>query len=244
MEYYQVVCQVLKKIFLLASCSFLTAAVLYDECSLSPGLGYNKFQRYSTASVAENYRSISPQLSLMWLKNINPNWALSLEALGNYDIDLNSKNHINNGLKKFNAHAFVLDGKLTLLYQLSKKHEVRLGLGSGVGCFWLKTFINNNSAYTNYAHAYLPFGRLYKNYALTSSVHGSLMAEYSRIDSYYVQGNGYSVQNTFWLHETDTLSQGIKIDYHYWNLNLGVIKDKPWISAFQSGGLSYEIRFK
>jgi hypothetical protein len=55
---------------------------------------------------------------------------------------------------------------------------------------------------------------------------------------------GYRFENIFWLQESSTLSQGIKAHYNFWNLNLGLIRNKPWISALHSAGLSYEVRFK
>ncbi|NBW57006.1 hypothetical protein EBR43_04330 [bacterium] len=220
------------------------AGTFYDHITLSPGLSYDQFFRYSSAVVGENYHSISPKLSINWFKNFGKSrWGIAVDVEGDYDIELHSKNMLNNGQRTFNAHSFLFDGKLALLYKVSKTHDVSLALGAGAGSFSLKTFINANSDYTHYAHAYLPFARLYKNYNIFN-VPGSFVSELSRVDCYYFQGMGYRFENIFWLQESSTLSQGIKAHYNFWNLNLGLIRNKPWISALHSAGLSYEVRFK
>jgi hypothetical protein len=229
--------------FTLSCATCLPAALLYDELTLSPGLTYNKFIHANPDTVASKYRTISPKIGITLLKNFTPKWGLSFDADADYDIDLNSKNQVNNGAKTFKAHSITLDGKLTLLYTLSKTYDIKLGLGAGVGAFWLKTIISNDSQYNNYLHAYLPYGRLYKGYKI-NTLDSQCIVEFGRIDSYYFKGIGYHFENTFWLQNNPTMSHGIRFNYHYWDLNLGVIRNKPWNSKFQSGSVSYEIKFK
>ncbi len=236
--------------FLVLSHSLL-AQGFFDETSFGIGMTHNHFRERALQNssqttgdfIAKHYRSSSPALHLSGEKIWNNEWSMRMTFDGSYDSGCESENVVGNGRFTFEAHSYNAESRLIGLYQTDPHHKIKIGLGIGVGCFGLITHDGFRTPYTHYGHLIAPILHMEQDYQWLS-IPAKWSAQVSGVDFYYFSGFSYTLDNQIVFYHSENIDQAIHIQYNYWDLNLGRMRNRNWMSDYHALSWLLEIKFR
>jgi hypothetical protein len=227
---------------------------IWDEITLSFGLSQQDFRAFRLDTnhhpdfIAQHYNATSPTIQLTWDKEFTPGWHTQWSLDLHYDLNLESENVVNNGRSAFDAHSWSADCKSIILFDTDRAHGVKIGAGVGISNHALMTVIGSNPQYDHTPLAG-PILRFEKHYYFLG-LPGVCSAETSKLEcdlayddmDYHYDWYRYSIDNVIWIKRTPDVDQGIRIEYVYWNFDMGKIRNRQWMRDFH--GISWCLEFK
>ncbi len=229
---------------------------IWDEVTLSLGLAQQNFRAFrldvdhNPDFIAQYYKGTSPTLQIAWDKEFTEGWHTQWSLDLQYDLNLDSEIAVNNGFTTFDAHSWSTDCQSLFLFDTDRTHGVTIGAGVGLSNHAIMTNIGN---YPQYDHTPLigPILRLEKHYTLLG-LSANFAAETRKLEyalnyeniGYRYNWYRYSLENVIWLKHTPEIDQGVKIEYIYWNFDLGRIRNRQWMRDFHGISWCFEWKFQ
>jgi hypothetical protein len=229
---------------------------IWDEITLSLGLAQHNFRTFrldldqNPDFIAQHYKSTSPTLQMTWNKEFSKGWHTQWNLDLYYDLNLDSEIAVNNGRGIFEAHSWSADCKSVILFDTDYTHGVKIGAGFGLSNHAIMTKIGKNPQY-NYTPLAGPILRFEKHYDFFG-VPAIFSAETSKLEcnvayndrAYHYNWYRYTLDNVILLKSSPDIDQGIRIEYLYWNFDLGRIRNRKWVRDFHGMSWCFEFKFK